>query len=153
MSLFPEEYPATYFDEIERWVDEVYYEEHGDYVNRERSYHQAWDEEFLVIFATRKKLGDYKMDKNYSIMAVEVGVIREDIFLHNMELLELSDALLKFNPPNYVTKKVASDSISRCYQKNERFYVGIQEAISSLKRFIIEISDEKWYDNELIEPF
>ena len=113
----------------------------------------AWDKEFLVVFATRKRLGDYTMNKNYSIVAAEIGIIKTDMFIHNLELLEVSDSLLKFNPTNQITKMVVANPASRCYQKYERFFVGQQEVISSLKRFIIEIADEEWYNNDIIEPF
>ena len=153
MSMLPEEYPHIFFDEDNLWVDEDYYLNYGDYITWERSLMGAWDKEFLVIFATRKRLGDYTMDKTYSIVAAEIGIIKTDIFIHNLELLEVSDSLLKFNPTNQITKIVVAKPTSRCYQKYERFFVGQQEVISSLKRFIIEIADEEWYNNDIIEPF
>ena len=154
MSILPAEYPSIYFGEENQWVSEEYFEQHGDYITWERSHMGvAWDKEFLVIFATRKRLGEYNMDKNYSIIAAEIGIIKSDMFIHNMELLEVSDSLLRFNPQNQITKRAGAHPISRCYQKYERFFVGQQEVISSLKRFIIEIADEEWYNTEIIEPF
>lgn len=153
MSILPDDYPYIYFGEEECWVDEEYFIRYGDYITWERSHMGvAWDKEFVVIFATRKRLGDYTMDKNYSIVAAEVGIIKSDIFIHNMEVLEVSDSLLRFNPKNQITKRVGANPLSRCYQKYERFFVGQQEIISSLKRFIIEIADEEWYNNDIIEP-
>ena len=159
LGLLPEGYNNIYFKDQNRWVDLEYYEDEAEIVPAELWDMQKinlWEEEYLVIFATTRRLGDYPMDKKYGMVALEIGTYGGDVFIYNMEYIASSDNMPEFSVygnANFIGKFLEKDPICRQYQIHHRFFIGERNFISTVKMNILDIAYGKWAKDKSISSF
>tara|TARA_R110000824_G_scaffold316409_2_gene503626 strand:- start:1084 stop:1575 length:492 start_codon:yes stop_codon:yes gene_type:complete len=159
LGLLPEEYPNIYMKDMGRWVDMRYYEMEGEKVPAElwdMDKIDLWDEEYLILFATPRRLGDYDMYKKEGIVALEVGTYNNDIFIYNMEFIASTDNTPEFSlygRSNFIGKFLEDDTMCRKYQIYHRFFIGTRNYMSTIKMNIIDIVYGKWSKNDNISSF
>ena len=149
MNIIPEGYPNIWAEDINKWVSEDYYMFDVNPIQYETMNHGAYDEEYGVVFITRKF---QEGDLTYSVMLASLGVVRDDVHIYSIKRLYGTNEAPDFTSKNYSSEQLNNHGELEQFQTNERFYADIQVAITGLKRDILLIVDSIWYRQNYIIP-
>jgi hypothetical protein len=151
-NLIPDDYSkSVFYHATGDWESLDYYED-MEWENFTKHVSYRHEEEYFFVFLT--PYFNETTDKRWTIMALEVGTIGNDIFLDNMEIIGFTDVIPDFKGKNSAAQKIKKHRLSNATDWGHRFFLQIQPSITPIKKYInLTINEERAKAPNIIEKF
>tara|TARA_R100000278_G_C5385404_1_gene134095 strand:+ start:90 stop:557 length:468 start_codon:yes stop_codon:yes gene_type:complete len=151
-NILPLDYSNTWMEKDKEWVpigevpfyDPSLFKKFTDY---------GWDNSYVVVFLSEQIATDMK--EKYAICYADFLIVGKNVCIEDIGILgstDLNNAEWGLNS-NELALKIENYSLLNQYQYLERFYLGVVDKMSILKKKILELRTREWYDNMTITAF